>query len=244
MARRYTATTDATNCGSAASLDNINLGTVAAWVTMSSLVTTARLVYKDNGAGGAIHALFISGTTGNVRHAIQGGTLFDKITSDTPLVVGIPTFLASVFNVGTSGSWYASPLGQRLLLRTLGTDVNGATPADDAAGSLFVGNNSTPNLPLSGTIHWIGIWRRILTYSELCDLQAFTAWLSGLSLIKPPVFAPLWADSVIYMLPGQGGADVDYSPQRNNGVSTGATIVNPIPTTEPFPWIGTRQIGF
>ena len=234
MALDFTGSTRRLDCGSGASLDNLDIGTRLVWAYPTDVTATPPPHFMDKRGAGSTWRAFYMNT------AVSAGQLAFQVARATAglnarSAAGFVTVnewqcLAAVYNVnGVDGD-------QRLYRGTLVSTLaeapsyvtqsvgNGAS-GDDSAGTQTVGNvTGIDNFNLDGLIAVVGIWNRVLSLNELIAQQ----------------YRPRMTDGcVLLMHVGYHGTgtQVDYSGNGNHGTVTGATLADHVPLGPPFGWV-------
>lgn len=233
MALNFTA--GPVNCGSGASLDNVNIGTVMSVIYPKVLANGARLLFKTNGAG-TLHTMFQSAASGRLNYNIQGASSFTRETGVGSLFANVWQTIAFTFTAGVSGEWYLCRTGQPLTVAASSGSA-GSTPGDDSAGDFCIGSQNDGSQPFQGLIGIIAMWNRVLTYHEILTMQPLIEWLAGVSP-APPILPAVCSGNILLLPLGNGVTQqIDYSAYRNHGTVSGATVAAPLPVRVPPPWL-------
>ena len=206
------------NHGSAASLDDMDVGTYVVWMFPTS--TDARSICDKRDTSGWRTFPCQS----NSRLAFQ----LNRATVNLTIFSSNDFYTANVWNFAAA-TWDASgaDADQKLFQGTLSAAVaeessygtqtvgSGAT-VTNAGGDFFVGNNGENNVALIGRIAWFGVWNVQLTLAQLQAQQFFPHKTAGCVL-----FSHYGYNGV--------GTQADWSGNVNNGTVTGATQADHVP---------------
>lgn len=202
------------NVGSAAILDSIEIGTIAAWVRPTSAFSSSTIYCKDVGPGtAATRALWIDTSTGDIElfHDRATTDLIARSTTTTPLSVW--SFVAGTYNTGGGDGDQHIYLGgktrsvQELAYST--RTVGSGTITSDAASSGMIGNQGGAFREFRGDIAWIGVWARQLSLDQLEDQRKRLRVTPGCVL-----FMHLGYESEV-------GRQLDWSGWHNHGAPAG-----------------------
>ena len=214
------ATTNSVACGSAASIDDVFVGTAALWYRPATTANAQRYMAGKSTQFG----MLIPGADGTAAQwKIRRATV--HLTVDTPassLAANTWVFLAATWD--TAGS---APVMYRGSLTAAATDVStnaavgSGTANSNAASNLAVGN-STDGATASahGRVTAVAIWSRRLTLGEIVSYQ----------------FRPRATSGNVFFWRGYTTANhADWSGQAHACTVTGATVADEVPIG---PWFG------
>jgi hypothetical protein len=231
MAYKFTTNGDISNHGSASTLDDLHTATWMIIVCPTVFQNGNRIVLKSNGTN-TTHSIYNNGTSGDFNVAVLGNaTHLSAITNDAPMVVDKWTTMATRFSYLTDiPIVYANWVGKPLRVRTLSSSALGTgTPGSDAGGDLAVGSNNSSAQRWEGAIGFVAAWNRMLSFSEILEMQPWAEFLAGLGPRPITPFAIPNGNVLFCPFGGQDKKVIDYSPYGNHGVITGATPYPPLP---------------
>lgn len=229
------ATSDRVDCGSGASIDDLNPFTWLFWCYATNNTANRALGSKESGSNSK--RLRLSGTggsAGNLRvEVVRATTNTDYITNDTPLgTLNTWKCVAITFDSAASAGQivniYSGTRSVVLAESTYGTATDGSgTPSSEAAGSFYIGNRAGLASSFQGRIAVCMIWNRALTLAELIEQQFRPHKTSG---------------CVMFTRVGYNGTGTqpDWSGNGNAGTVTGATLT---PDDVPLGPMGGFGIG-
>ena len=231
--------TDRVDCGSAAILDGIDVGTTIVWERPTTLAT--RNVIWDKTDPGTEEGMFFA-------HDVSIGTRFafqrDRATAALLAVAGVDVVTLDAWNF-LAARWDTGGVDgdQQLFhgdLTTIVTEISSYSfqtvgsgfPSSHAAGSFVIGNrgDGTPLFrEADGDVAVVAIWNRRLSLGEIRAQQ-----------FHPHVTVNcrgFW-----YLGFNGTGTQPDLSGTGNNGTVTGATVADHVPLGPSFGydfnWIG------
>lgn len=214
---------DRVNCGSAAALDNLTVGTYAMWCYPTSLVSGNPLMTK--GTLGVTGFNFrLNGTVGDIELRIARTVTTAFVSKNLPLVVNTWCFVAVAWNTGVSpvAHLYGGNLTATVSECTYSSSIDGSGSWDDSALDVLIGQNSSLTSAFNGRIGWTGIWNRALSLGDLRRLQDRTQTISTSSDTASNLLN-------IHLGYNGTGTQPDWSGNGNNGTLTGTSISNHIP---------------
>jgi hypothetical protein len=223
------AATDHVSHGSGATLDDINAGTMLAWVYRTG-TTSDRMIYMKGNAAELNRAKYLKvNSSDNGQGA--GSLQFGMYRATTPMLVeptGTPvtqdawTCIATTFDsAGADGDQhiYIGDLDDPLTEPGAYTvrQAGSGTPTSDAEDAFHIGNEmqvSPLRFSFPGRIALLAYWNRVLTLQELREQQYRPHPTSGCVL-----FASMTTTPTV----------VDESGNGNDGTVSGATLTDGIP---------------
>jgi hypothetical protein len=208
------------DCGSGASIDNINVGTWMAWVYPTSSVN-CRLMQK--GLGPAGHIFYTTTTVFEMTIARGTQSLLANASLANCAAYGTNKHvcMAAVFDTGGAAGDQkiymgdlATPLAEPSAYTT--QRIGSGAVGDDSGVNLIIGNISSATLSYPGDVSWIAAWNRRLSHEELIAQQWHPHVTSG---------------CVGFWVLGYNGTGTqpDWSGNGNNGSVTGATVAAHVP---------------
>lgn len=216
------AATDHVDHGSAAVLDNINAGSLLAWVYRTA-TTSDRILYMKGNAAELSRAKYLKvNSSDNGQGA--GSLQFGMYRATTPLLVeptGTPVTqdawvcIAATFDADGSASdqhIYIGDLDEVLTEPGAYTvrQAGSGTPSDEAADDFHIGNEvqvAPLRLAFPGRIAMFAYWNRVLTLAELRAQQ----------------YAPSVTPGCVLFAELSGSSVPDLSGNGNTGTVSGAT---------------------
>lgn len=230
MALTFSSTNNV-NAGSSATLDNINKGTLLAWVYATSGPSGSRIFQK--GTGGTRHYVALDNTSGVAGIDVGRGTTNLSVTASHANFAAYAQnkwlFVAATWDTGGAAGDGKLYMGDRSLLAAepsaySAQTAGSGTVGDDSAVDMYVGNSSVGNVPFPGRIAVLCLVKnRILTPGEIISWQ----------------FDPRnVADAVLFWHLGYNGTTnvPDWSGSGNTGTITGATVADHVPLGPLFGW--------
>jgi len=221
MGRAFSGATDRIDFGSAASLDDVNVLTYAAWIYPTNVAVT-RVMFSKGGSAGKRFRLFGGTSSGSMQFTVaQASVNGSAQTPAATLVANTWQFVACTYDALLNPKIYRMALGGAM------TDVSG-TPtqgtggtSSDAAQSMLVGGDASN--PFPGTMAEVCILADALNPARLTSL-AYGIMPQSLRL-----YAPLY---------GVASPEPDYSGNRNNGTLTGSAAGAFPPIRSRFAGVG------
>lgn len=225
------ASSDRVNCGSGASLDDILVGTILAWVYPTNVNMGGKYILAkpfETGATGGLSFQIGVSFNGDLlikRRKTSGNLLCNSSTGY--VTTNTWQFLGGTWN--NSGTSTDQHLYRGLLTTNVtecssyapgSPNVGGGTNISDASKDLYIGNGSADAATWSnsfvGSIAWVGMWNRQLSLAEILTQQYRPRKTSG---------------CVLFMHLGFNGtgSQIDLSGNGNNGTVTGATLAAHVP---------------
>lgn len=211
------------DCGSDVSLDDINTGTMLAWVYPDSLMNCRIADKVDGGIGYNEFSLFDDYGWGFTK---ERSTDLNIVVSDPLYETGTWNYLGVVFNTSGADGDQKAYRGKLNVPAVLASSydiqtVGGGTPVSSANGNQYIGNSSTGPAVwyFPGKIAWVAI------YTSLLSLEQIRAQQYNLLAPVDP------ANCVLFMNLGWNGTGTqpDWSGTGNNGTVTSATVADHVP---------------
>lgn len=228
------ATSNKTDCGSAANLDNLTRFTVMMWFRPTTITQGRGLIIKqvDTSTDGLLLAMgFTSGElTQQVNMATQN--LFMD-TTNAGIVVNKWHYLGWSFDVLKGAPFTALYIGSSTspvrLLSTDGAFPGSGARSTDASQPLIIGNGNSDSLSFQGQIAGVHITSQALTQAQIED-QRFGFYPTSNTVL-------LIYNGFDGGVAGAVGTDRDLSGKGNNCAITGAVRSN-ISSGQNFRWGG------
>lgn len=226
------ATSDRVDCGSAATLNNLDPFTWMGAVYPTTLTDTRKISTK-----GGNKRWEISGTAGNIRLRVaQATTAADYTTNTTPLAtLNKWYFIAVSYNsAGAAGQMiniYTGDWATAMSEATYGVATDGVgAVTSDAADILMIGNNAGGTLAFQGRIGHFSVYNVELTLAQI-EAQRLRQFAAA----NCRMFHQLGFDGT--------GTQLDKSGNANNGTVTGATVSAHHPYLPPRKTIYVPHLG-
>lgn len=225
MSRDFDGVDDVIDCGSAASLDNINTFTYCAWMYPDTL--------GEGSAGRIIRKFNAAATAGKSWRVIAGNAMsltVDRATTDgtyntaaSTVTTGEWQFVATTYS-GTAGpKAYRAVAGGAIAEMSYATGhpvIGSGAEVTEADGNWLIGNQADGARTWDGKLAGIRVYNRILTLGEMKMVMQGRVLASGL--------IGWWE------LMGTGSPEPDWSGKKNNGTVTGAVAGRHSPISMPF----------
>lgn len=223
MSLSITASTDKVNCGSDASIDDLQTLTSIAWIWLNP-GTTARVWHK----GVSPNNHYVNLTTSSLEH------LYQRVTTNQNAWAFNANFAAYgrgkwLYIVGVSDP--AVSANNKLYMGDLTTaaaepsaygtqDTGSGTFNSDTASDLVLGNRSTDGAAFNGKLAWVAMWNRQLSPTEIEEQRLWPHRTSGCVLLHHL---------------GENGllTQWDKSLSQNNGTVTGCSVADDPPLGRP-----------
>jgi len=174
MSRDFSAATDKIDAGSATAIDDLGAAafTAFAWIRPDSTGAsgTGRIFDKrpSNQLGGWIFYADVTNSLGFGTVDSGGSILANQRGADSAITLDVWNAVAVTYDDAGDrrGNIYVG--GSEISYDA--DDAGASSPATDASGSLFIGNNSNDNRNFDGEIEWGAIWDVVLSANELQSL--------------------------------------------------------------------------
>jgi hypothetical protein len=227
MALRFAdATTDKANFGSAASIDNIDSGTIAICFKPANISNALRqLVIKSTGVGDLGWTIFrpgVSGATLNLQ--VSKSVVAQTVSTGAVITANEWQTVAFTWSMTSGGpKAYRGTLTSTLIDISTTPDDGTGTKVDDSSGDFRVGSRDGASAALPCDVAWVGLWTRVLSLGELQAQQTRPHPTAG---------------CVLFSVLGYNGTGTqpDWSGNGNVGTVTGATLADHAPI--PFRRVG------
>jgi hypothetical protein len=218
MAREFSGATDRVDFGSAASLDDVNIFTYAAWVYPTSAAVT-RVMFTKGGGSGKRFRLFGGTSAGSMVLAVsQAGTIGTAQSAGSVVTANAWQFLACTFDGSFVPRLYRATLGSAVAEVSYAVQTTGiGAITSDAAQSMLVGGDASN--PFPGRMAEVFILPAVLNAGQLTTLAY------GMLPRESRLYAPLW---------GNASPEPDYSGNKNNGTLTGSAAGIHVPIRPRF----------
>jgi hypothetical protein len=217
------ATTDRVDCGSDASITDLDPYTWLCWVYPTTLTAFRQILNKAS-----IKLLQLFNTLGDIRFQVARASATTYNTNDKPLaVLNQWYFVAGVFDSAATqtGHVYTGTVQKPAVESAYGTATAGSgAVTTDAGGSFEIANRGTGDTPIQGSV---GTTAVIASALSLQDIRFWQRWTLDPSWRPDRRFR-----TRLFMRPGKhsGGMQIDYSGYGNHGALTGG-----VPTTNGVP---------
>ena len=214
------ATTNRVNYGSGSYLDNIATGTVLVWYKPDTMTSPKIIVSKHDDVSTGWNFNKFAATTIFRINIRTSGTTWTADSISTVMATSSWNFMGATWEASSNASnpivYWGSLL--QIARNVTASSVTGTGTFDnDSALNMFVGNNTAATTgSASGSIAWVGIWRRRLSLGEIRDQQFHPHPTEG---------------NVLFTHLGFNGVTSvpDWSGKRNTGTVTGATTSPHVP---------------
>jgi hypothetical protein len=205
MSVAFSGSTDRIDFGSAASLDDIPVFTLAAWMKPTSLALT-RVLFTKGGSSGKRFRLFGATSSGSLQFVTaMSATNGSAQTAAATYTINAWQFVAATYDASFNAKIYRMALGGAMT-DVSGTVVQGTgTIATDAASSMLVGGDATNPFP--------GDLAEVFIIPAALNIGQLTALAYGSMPRECRLYAPLF---------GVPTTEPDYSGNKNNGTLTGS----------------------
>lgn len=216
MARNFDGVDDVINCGSSASLGDINVFTYTAWIFPNTFGegSFARIINKS--ASPSTGKFFnvhdnTSGTRNSLHLLIDtSGTDAEAHAADNSIVTGAWQFVAASFDSSLVPRLYRGTPSADVAELSYASQVTGTGSVNtDATYNLLIGNRDNGTRTFDGRIADVRIFNIVLSLSELLAVQR------GL-IVRPEKMIGWWP------LFGEQSPEPDWSGNNNHGTVTGA----------------------